>query len=360
MQFAEITGWGKCLPPERLTNGQLTTLMDTSEEWIVARTGIRERRISHVKNFELAHVAATRALAAANVRPESVDMIIYGTTTPDETVPNTASMLLNKLGARNASACDVNAACTGFVYCFNMASAMIRSGAIQTALVIGSERLSLLMDWSKRESAILFGDGAGAIVLQASDNESGLVAGKLGCVPGTRELLAIPDFGLDAIAKFEPLEMVLDFHGREVFKNAVKGMGDACQEVLSKAGLTLGDVDLIIPHQANLRIIEALMNRLDVSMDRVVVTLDYYANTSTSSIPIALCEALEAGRVKPGMHILIAAFGAGLTWGATLIKWGARTTPLAAAEIDLPPAQHSALEMCQHLIDLRHNAKQDI
>ncbi|MGK2914188.1 MAG: 3-oxoacyl-ACP synthase, partial [Porticoccaceae bacterium] len=236
MPFAKITGWGKCLPPATLSNADVVTILDTSDDWIVARTGIKCRRISHVRNADLAHVAAVRALAAAGIAATDLDMIAYATTTADEIVPNTASMLLNSLGAVNAAAVDLNAACTGFIYAFNMVSDMIRTGSIKTALVVGSERLSSLMNWSKRESAILFGDGAGAVVLQASDQPSGLIAGKLGCVPATREFLAIPDFGLHAIAQFRPLDITIDFHGREVFKNAVKGMSDACQDVLERAG----------------------------------------------------------------------------------------------------------------------------
>jgi 3-oxoacyl-[acyl-carrier-protein] synthase-3 len=358
MPFAQITGWGKCLPPATLSNDDVISILDTSDEWIVARTGIKSRRISHVRNADLAHVAAVRALAAAGISAAEVDMIAYATTTPDDIVPNTASILLNSLGAVNASAVDLNAACSGFVYAFNMVSDMIRAGSIKTALVVGSERLSSLMNWSKRESAILFGDGAGAIVVQASERRSGMMAAKLGCVPETRELLAVPDFGLDAIAQFRFLDITIDFHGREVFKNAVKGMGDACQDVLERAGIGLADVDLIIPHQANARIIEALMKRLGVDMDKVVVTLEEYANTSTSSIPIALCAALEQGRVKPGMTILIAAFGAGLTWGAALLRWGERIAPIAVADIELAPTDKTGLDLIKAAILLRQRAEE--
>ena len=353
MTYAQITGWGSCLPPARLTNHDITTVMDTSEQWISERTGIKTRRISHVKNAELAHVASVRALACAGVSPADIDVIAYATTTADEVVPNTASMLQAAIGAANAACFDLNAACTGFLYSFNMVSDMIRSGSVSTVLVVGSERLSSLMNWSRRDSAILFGDGAGALVLQASSQESGFLKGKLGCIENTRELLAIPDFGLDAIAQFRPLDITIDFHGKEIFKNAVTGMASACTDVLAQAGLELDDVDLIIPHQANLRIIEALVKRLGANMDKVVVTLDHYANTSTSSIPIALCEALEQGRVKPGMTILMAAFGAGLTWGASLIKWGDRTTPLSTTEIDLPPTDKTGLELIQAAIATR-------
>ncbi|MBV1930710.1 MAG: ketoacyl-ACP synthase III [Porticoccaceae bacterium] len=356
MTYAQIIGWGSCLPPARLTNHDITTVMETSEQWITERTGIKTRRISHVKNVELAHVASVRALACANVSAKDIDVIAYATTTADEVVPNTASMLQRSMGATNAACFDLNAACTGFLYSFNMMSDMIRSGSVKTVLVVGSERLSSLMNWSRRDSAILFGDGAGAMVLQASAQESGFIQGKLGCIEDTRELLAIPDFGLDAIAQHRPLDITIDFHGKEIFKNAVTGMARACTDVLEQSGLGLEDVDLIIPHQANLRIIEALVKRLGADMDKVVVTLDHYANTSTSSIPIALCEALGQGRVKPGMTILMAAFGAGLTWGATLVKWGERITPLGSTDVDLPPTDKTGLELIQEAIAIRASA----
>lgn len=353
MIYAEITGWGRCLPPAVLANRDIETIMDTSDEWIATRSGIRERRISHVPNAALGEVAALRALAAAGVDARDVELIAYATTTPDEVVPNTGSIVQNRIGAVHAGVLDLNAACSGFLYAFNMVSDMIRMGSIRTALVIGSERLSSLMNWSRRESAILFGDGAGAVVLQASAHESGFFAGKLGCVPGTRELLAIPDFGLDAIAQFRPLDISIDFSGPEIFKHAVKGMGDACEAVLAQSDTRLDQLDLIIPHQANVRIVEAVVRRLGADMDKVVLTLAKYANTSTSTIPIALCEALDEGRVRPGMTILFTAFGAGLTWGASLLKWGDRISPVGLADTELPPCDQTGLELIQAAIARR-------
>lgn len=353
MIYAEITGWGRCLPPAVLANRDIETIMDTTDEWIMSRSGIRERRISHVPNAMLGEVAAARALAAAGIEPAAVDLIAYATTTPDEVVPSTGSIVQNRLGAVNAGVLDLNAACSGFLYAFNMVSDMIRAGSVRTALVIGSERLSSLMNWSRRESAILFGDGAGAVVLQASAQESGFFAGKLGCVPGTRELLAIPDFGLDAIAQFRPLDITIDFSGPEIFKHAVKGMGDACEAVLARTGTRLDQLGLIVPHQANVRIVEAVVKRLGADMNKVVLTLEKYANTSTSTIPIALCEALEDGRVAPGMTILFTAFGAGLTWGASLLKWGGRVSPVGHADIELPACEQTGLELIQAAIARR-------
>lgn len=353
MTYAEITGWGRCLPPAVLANRDIEAIMDTSDEWIASRSGIRERRISHVTGAELGVVAGARALAAAGITAEMVDLIAYATSSPDELVPNTGSIVQNRLGAVNAGVVDLNAACSGFLYALNMVSDMIRAGSIRIALVIGAERLSSLMNWSRRESAILFGDGAGALVLQASESESGVFGGKLGCVPDTRELLAIPDFGLDAIAQFRPLDISIDFSGREIFRHAVKGMGDACAAVLAQTGTRLEDLGLIVPHQANIRIIEAVISRLGAGPDKVVLTLEKYANTSTSSIPIALCEALENGRVAPGMILLLTAFGAGLTWGTSLVKWGRRTTPLGECEIELPPCEQTGLQLVQAAIARR-------
>lgn len=357
MLYAEITGWGRYLPPAVLTNEDISSVMDTSCEWITSRTGIKARRISHVMNVDLAYVAAERALACAGIKAEDLDMIAYATTTPDEIIPNTASMLQGKLGASNAACFDLNAACTAFVYSFNMVSDMIRAGSIKTALIVGSERLSSLMDWTnKRDSAVLFGDGAGAIVLQASEQKSGFFQGKLGCIQDTRGLLAMPDFGMHAVAQHRPLNVSLDFSGREIFREAVNGMAHACTDVIKKSGLSLDDIDLVIPHQANTRIIEALAKRLEIDMDKVVITLENYANTSTSSIPIALCEALADGRVKPGITILIVAFGAGLTWGASLFTWGDRVTPLGEADVALPSTDKTGLELIQEAIAVRAKA----
>ena len=357
MLYAQITGWGRFLPPAVLSNEDIATVVDTSSEWISSRTGINARRISHVMNVDLAHVAAERALACAGISALDVDVIAYATTTPDEIIPNTASMLQGKIGAANAACFDLNAACTAFLYSFNMVSDMIRAGSIKTALIVGSERLSSLMDWAnKRDSAVLFGDGAGAVVLQASEQESGFFQGKLGCVQDTRNLLAMPDFGMHAVSQHRPLDVSLDFSGREIFRNAVNGMAAACNDVVTNSGINLDDIDLVVPHQANTRIIEALAKRLEIPMEKVVVTLGNYANTSTASIPIALCEALEEGRVKPGMTILIVAFGAGLTWGASLFKWADRITPLGESDVALPTTDKTGLDLILEATTLRAEA----
>lgn len=346
MRYAEITGWGKCVPPAVMTNDDLATFLDTSDAWIFSRSGIRRRHYSHVPTGEMARVAAARALAAAGLEADRLDLIVLGSTTPDEIIPNTASKLKNQLGSPRAAAFDLNAACSSFLYGLNVATDMIRAGSIERALVIGAERTSWLMDWSRRESAVLFGDGAGAVVLEPSSAEAGLVRARLGCVPDTRESLHMPNWGhgFDRIAQ-DRIHLSLEFDGPEIFRHAVRCMGEACAEVLQTAGIPAAAVDLFVPHQANLRIIQALSRRLEVPMERVVVRLQEYGNTSAASVPIALCDALEAGQIGAGDTLLTSTFGAGLTWGAGLIRWGQRVEPLGHSDAALPPCEASALEL---------------
>ena len=336
MRYAQITGWGKYAPPLLMTNDDMAKIVDTSDEWIFSRSGIRQRHYSHVSTGEMAWLAAERALAAAGIDADDIDLIILGSTTPEEACPNTASLIKNKLGATKAAAFDLNSACTSWFYGLNSATDMIKAGSINKALVIGSERISLAMDWQKRESCFLFGDGAGAVVIEASDQESGLLAGKMSCVPDSRECLRLPNWGLSPAHWTGDLHVSLDFDGQEIFKSAVKGMSDAINDVLEKQGLTADDIDLFVPHQANVRIIQTLAKRLNFPMEKVVVAIHEYGNTSAASIPLALCDALEEGRVKPGMVILTATFGAGLTCGAGIIKWGERVEPLALSDKSVP------------------------
>src|ERR1700747_2889933 len=258
MSHAAITGWGKCLPPAVLTNEDLSGMLDTSDEWIVSRTGIRERRISHVGLEELAYVAAAHALAAAGVAGERVELIVFGTCSHDDQVPNMASGIQRRIGAEPAAAYDINTACTSFLYGLSTATALIRTGVVSNALVIGAELISPFMDWSDRNVAVLFGDGAAAVVLEATNAEEGLLAEKLGCYADSRETLRVQGLGgryanrgvLYGVTRWQ-------FEGQEIFKRAVQGMAGACAEALARAGFTVGDVDLLVPHQANLRIIEA-------------------------------------------------------------------------------------------------------
>ncbi|MFZ9708035.1 MAG: ketoacyl-ACP synthase III [Steroidobacteraceae bacterium] len=348
MASASITGWGKCLPPAILTNGDIAQFLDTSDEWITTRTGISERRVSHVPLGEMAFVAAQRALACAGVSGSELDLIVFGTTTHDEQCPNMASGLQARLGADGCAAMDVNTACTSFLYGLSTATAMIRSGVVRTALVVGGELISSYMDWDDRNVAVLFGDGAAAVVLQASEREEGVLLEKLGCYGASRDILRIHGIGGAYVHQGRLLGRTdWQFEGQEIFKKAVNGMGLACEDVLKRSGVTAEQIDLVIPHQANLRIIEAVAKRTGIAMERVFVNVQRYGNMSAATVPVALCEALEAGRIRPGSLLLLPAFGGGLTFCAHLLRWGDRVTPLASGEATLPPASLSALEMVQ-------------
>ncbi|HET9701248.1 MAG TPA: ketoacyl-ACP synthase III, partial [Burkholderiales bacterium] len=346
-----ITGWGKCMPPAVLSNQDLSTFLDTSDDWIVSRTGIRERRISHVPVTQLAHVAAARALACAGLEAGQLELIVFGCCSNDEQVPNSASGLQLRLGASRAAAMDLNTACTSFLYGLSTATAMIRTGVVKNALVVGAEMVSPFMDWNNRNVAVLFGDGCAAVVLQASDREEGLLGERLGCYADVRHILRVRGMGaLYANSGVALGTTEWDFDGQEIFKRAVLGMGQASQEVLAGCGHSAADLDLVVPHQANLRIIEAVAKRAGVPMDKVFVTVSRYGNMSAATVPVALVDALEEGRVKPGGLILMPAFGAGLTWCAHLVRWGQRVAPLGKSDVDLPPCERSALEMVKDLI----------
>ncbi len=346
MGYAAITGWGKCMPPAILSNADIATFLDTDDEWIRSRTGIHERRISHVPLGELAYVASARALACAGVSADEVDLIVFGTCSMDEQVPNMASGLQQRLGASRGGAMDVNTACTSFLYGMTTASAMIRQGIVRTALVVGGELISPLMDWTNRNVAVLFGDGCAAVVLQASGREEGVLADKLGCYGDVRGILQVHGMG----QRYSNRDWVLGdtqwvFEGQEIFKRAVVGMSQACETVMQARGLDAGDIDLVVPHQANLRIIEAVVKRAGVSMERCFVNVHRYGNMSAATVPVALVEALEEGRVAPDANLLLTGFGAGLTWSAHVVRWGERTQPLATSDVDLPPLESSALDL---------------
>jgi 3-oxoacyl-[acyl-carrier-protein] synthase III len=348
---AAITGWGKCMPPAVLTNEDLSTFLDTNDEWITSRTGIRERRISHVPLTELAYVASVRALACAGLDADKIELIVLGSCSNDEQVPNTSSGLQQKLGATRAAAMDVNTACTSFLYGLSTATAMIRTGVVANALVVGAEMVSPFMDWNNRNVAVLFGDGCAAVVLQATDMEEGLLREKLGCYADVRHILRVR--GMGAIYANRGLllgDTQWDFDGQEIFKRAVIGMGLASAEVLAGTGHTAADIDLVVPHQANLRIIEAVAKRAGTPMDRVFLTVQRYGNMSAATVPVALVDALEEGRVKAGALILMPAFGAGLTWCAHLVRWGGRVTPRGTTEIDLPPCTKTALQLVSEVM----------
>jgi len=345
LRYAQITGWGKYAPPLLMTNDDMAKIVDTSDEWIFSRSGIRQRHYSHISTGDMAWLAAEKALAAAGLDADDIDLIVLGSTTPEEICPNTASYIMNKLGASKAAAFDINSACTSWFYALNAATDMVRAGSINRALVIGSERISLAMDWQKRESYFLFGDGAGAVVIEASEQESGLLASKISCIPDSRECLRLPDWGMTPTHLTDNLFISLDFEGQEIFKSAVKGMSDAITDVLEKQNLSADDIDLFIPHQANIRIIQTLAKRLNFPMEKVVVAIHKYANTSAASIPLALCDALEEGRIVPGMKILTATFGAGLTCGAGIIQWGDRVEPLGVSDASVADYEGTVFDL---------------
>lgn len=350
MPNAAISGWGRCVPPATLTNDEMADIMDTSDEWIFSRTGIRRRHISHVDTSALAAVAARRALAAAGAEGSELDLIIMATTSPDTLIPNIASTVQAEVGAR-CGAFDLNAACTGFLYGVGLASSLIRSGQHRKILVVGAERLSYYIDWSRRETAVLFGDGAGAAVLEASEAPGGVLDYVLNNDPDGRDILNA-GFGT-AMDRFDPasLDYYIHLDGPEVFKRAVNGMKALCEQVLARQGLSVADVDLVIPHQANARIISALGNRMKIPPEKVLVNITEYGNTSAATVPIALSEALESGRLKAGDRILSCAFGAGLTSAAVLIQWGERTEPLARSDAELPPCTATGRELVQRAVD---------
>jgi 3-oxoacyl-[acyl-carrier-protein] synthase-3 len=345
---AAIVGWGKCLPPAVLSNPDIATFLDTSDEWITSRTGIQERRVSHVGLSELGYVASARALAAAGMDGKQLELIIFGTTSFDDQVPNVASGIQRRVGAEGCGAMDVNTACTSFLYSLSTATALIKTGVVKNALVIGAEVISPFVDWSDRNTAVLFGDGAAAVVLQATDAEEGLLAERLGCYGESREILRVHGMG----AAYAHQNRIIgktewQFEGQEIFKKAVHGMTTACAEALTKIGKTANDVDLVIPHQANLRIIEAVARKTGVPMERVFTNVHRYGNMSAATVPVGLCEALEEGRVKPGALLLMPSFGGGLTFTGHVVRWGERVTPIATSDVELPPNNQTALEIVE-------------
>ncbi len=321
--FSRIAGTGSYLPEKVLTNEDLSKIVDTSDEWIAARTGIRERHIAAEgeTTCDLAFHAATRAMEAAGVDAADLDLIVVGTTTPDLIFPSTACLLQHRLGANGCPAFDVNAACSGFVYALTVADKFIRSGAARTVLVVGAETLTRMLDWSDRSTCVLFGDGAGAVVLKA-DAETGILSTHMHADGGKKELLWNP---VGVSVGFKPEEhnagVKVLMTGNEVFKHAVKALDSVVEETLEHNGLDRHDIDWLIPHQANLRIIEATAKRLDMPMERVIVTVDRHGNTSSGSVPLALDEAVRSGRVQRGQLVLLEAFGGGFTWGSALLRY---------------------------------------
>lgn len=322
---SRIAGIGSYVPERVLTNADLERMVATSDDWIVERTGIRERRIAAAGEAcsDLGAKAAERALKAAGISPADVELILVATCTGDSPLPSTACHIQHRLGAVRAAACDLSAACCGFIYALSVADAYVKTGA-RHVLVVGAEVMSAIMDWTDRSTCVLFGDGAGAVVLAASESEAGILSSHLHSDGNFWDLICVPGGG----SRFPPSEKMvgeglqyLKMKGSETFKVAVKTLEDAAREALAANGLTVKDVDVYVPHQANIRIIKAVAQRLGLPMEKVVVNIDRYGNTSAASIPLALDEAVKDGRVKPGSLVLIGAFGGGLTWASAVIRW---------------------------------------
>jgi len=327
MRYAHITGWGMAVPEKVLTNHDLEKIVETTDEWIVARTGIRERRIAEIDETtaSLGTKAALNALSVANLKPADVDLIIVSTSSPEHIFPATACIVQDQVGAIKAGAFDLSAACSGFIFALNLATQAIRTGSIDNAVVIGAETLSRLVNWKDRNTCILFGDGAGAFVLQASEEPGGLLSAVMRSDGSGGDLLSLPAGGSRWPANPETVLNGMHYihmNGREVYRFATRVMTQATQEALEMAQLSIDDIALIIPHQANQRIIEAAVRNLNYPMEKVICNIERFGNTSTASIPIAVCEAIQAGRLHPGDKIVFVGFGAGLTWGAAAIKWG--------------------------------------
>ncbi|WDS36130.1 beta-ketoacyl-ACP synthase III [Pseudoxanthomonas sp.] len=321
--YSRIAGTGSFLPEKVLTNDDLSKIVETSDEWIRSRTGIRERHIAAEgeNSSDLGYQAALRALEAAGVAPSDIDMIVVGTTTPDIVFPSTACLIQARLGAEGCMALDVNAACSGFIYALTVADKFIRTGDAKTVLVVGAETLTRITDWTDRTTCVLFGDGAGAVVLKA-DSETGILSTHLHADGSKKELLWNPvgisaGFNADEVNNGSRILM----KGNDVFKYAVKALDSVVDEALNANQLDKSDLNWLVPHQANLRIIEATAKRLDMSMDQVVVTVDKHGNTSSASVPLALDEAVRDGRIQRGQLLLLEAFGGGFTWGSALIRY---------------------------------------
>ncbi|NLX11525.1 MAG: ketoacyl-ACP synthase III [Chloroflexi bacterium] len=328
LRYAHLIGWGMEVPSQVLSNSDLEAIVDTDDEWIVSRTGIKERRIAEPRETttSLATRAAQKALDVADVLPSEIDLIIVATATPEYIFPSTASMVQDMLGATNAGAFDLSAACSGFVYGLDMACSKIRTGEITTAVVIGAETLSRVVDWTDRGTCILFGDGAGAVVLQGSDLPGGILSSILRSDGSGWDMLTLPTVSSrdtylqDGIHQMHRIYM----DGKGVYRFATRIIGDSIRDALEMAGLTTDDLAMVIPHQANQRIIDYAAKALKIPEEKVYSNVARFGNTSAASIPIALAEAAEAGKIKPGDVLALVGFGGGLSWATTIIEWSSR------------------------------------
>lgn len=341
MRFAHIVGWGSYLPQQVLTNHDLSRIVNTSHEWIYTRTGIRERRIANERETtaSMAFEAAARALAVADMNPSELELIIVATSTPESVFPATACRVQDYLGASYAGAFDLSAACSGFVYALSMASNSIASGAVNNAVVIGAEMMSRVLDWEDRGTCILFGDGAGAVVLEGSSVPGGVMASTLRSDGSGGDMLRLPAVYNNPVPTLGSTFSANGYHrntirmnGRQVFRFATRAISDSVEDVLEQAGLTIDDVSLIIPHQANVRIIDVAAKRLGIPRERFFLNVDHAGNTSAASIPLALCEAINAGLLQPDDNVVFVGFGGGLTWAASVVKWDVRPPDISLPE----------------------------
>ncbi|MEI8166072.1 MAG: beta-ketoacyl-ACP synthase III [Chloroflexales bacterium] len=326
-RYAAIMGWGMAVPRRVVTNDELAQRIDTSNEWILTRTGITQRHVAGPDEFTsvLATAAGREALERAGVAPEAVDTLIVATCTPDRPFPATASAVQRNLGIPRAGAFDLAAACSGFVYGLSVGTGLIKSGMSQTLLLVAADVFTSLIDWEDRNTCVLFGDGAGAVVLRATEQPYGLLASNIGSWGEGETMMAVDVGGTREPATPALLEQRRQYvymHGREIFKHAVRGMCESAERAVADAGVSLDAIKLVVPHQANLRIIEAVAKRLALPMNRFFVNLDRYGNTSAASVPIALYEAVQQGRLVAGDLVLLTAFGGGLTWGSCVVRWG--------------------------------------
>ena len=322
MTYARITGTGGYLPEKVLTNQDLERMVDTSDQWIRERTGIEKRHIAAdgETTCDLAEQAARRALEAAGRGPDDVDLVVVATTTPDRVFPSTACLLQQRLDIHGCAAFEVQAVCTGFVYALGIAEKFVRTGSARCALVAGAETLSRIVDWTDRSTCVLFGDGAGAVVLEAAD-EPGIISTHLHADGSYESLLTVPAGISSGYERVKAGEAYMQMKGNEVFKMAVNTLGRIVDETLEASGLEKSDIDWLVPHQANIRIINATARKLGMSTDHVVVTVDQHGNTSAASVPLALDVAVRDGRIRRGETVLMEAFGGGFTWGSVLLKY---------------------------------------
>lgn len=326
MRYAAITGWGMHVPERVLTNNDLAEMVATSDDWIVSRTGIRERRLAapHETATSMAVAAAKQACDRAGIAPQAIELIVVGTFTADQQMPSIACEVHRELGAARAAAFDVNAACTSFMYALIAATQFVRTGMYSTVLVVGVDINSRFIDYTDRGTCVLFGDGAGAVVLQASEEPAGLLSSVLGADGSAGHVLTLGDpeqlAHLNGVSEMPRPYMKMN--GSEVFRFAVRIMGDAAAEAIEQAGLTYQDIDALVPHQANMRIIDAAARRIALPREKVWVNVERYGNTSSASVPICLVEAEREGFIRDGMNVVVVAFGGGLTWASGVLRWG--------------------------------------